>query len=251
MPDLHDRQPFPLRDRNGRILFSDPASQSLGDTMVAYVDHLDEVSRTNGNLSVHREVMRELAEVMHAHRGDFALAMHAVELEDRIAGLPPEDPTPGGLRGVVARARRTAAEREAGRRRAALMANYESLSGVRPDAESVIYAEGRMDNLRTTLYAQAMIMRSRDIARELGSNPAWVTNTLGERPADPELQKVWNRTAHQIAARRADMRITEAESPGLPANQHELLTTITNARVELGLDDPAVVTEQELGLAIS
>lgn len=185
MPDLHDRQPFALRDRNGRILYADPQSQHLGDTMVSYVDHIEELRRTNGNLSVHREVMRELAEVMHTHRGDFALALHAVELEDRIAGLDPEEPTPGGLSGLLVRARATTAERAAGRQRAALMANFDSLAGVRSDAESVIYAKGRMDNLRTTLYAQAMIIRSRDIARELGSHPAWVTNMLGERPRRP------------------------------------------------------------------
>ena len=251
MPELHERQPFALRDRDGRILYADQQSKSLGDTMVSYVDHLDELGRTNGKLSVHREVMRELAEVVHAHRGDFALALHAVELEDRVAGLGSEEPTPGGLRGLVARVRATGAEREAALQRAALMANFDSLAGVHPDAKSVIYAGGRMETLRTTLYAQAMIMRSRDIARELRSNPAWVTHTLGERPADPVLQTVWNRTAHDIAARRVDMAITEPESHGLPANEHELLEVISEARVELGLEIPRPSADQALGLALA
>ena len=251
MPDLHERQPFPLRDRNGQILFTDYRSQSLGDTMASYVEHLDDLTRTNRNLSVHREVLRELGEVMHTHRGDFALAHHALELDERVAALGPEEPTPGGLRGLVARARATGAEREAARQRAALTGNRDSLVGTLSDAQQVADAGARLDQLRTTIYGQAMLMRSRDIARELRSDPAWVTSTLGERPADPELQKVWNRTAHDIAARRVDMRITEPESHGLPANQHELLTAISEARVELGLEVPAPAAEQELGLALT
>jgi hypothetical protein len=151
----------------------------------------------------------------------------------------------------VARARATGAEREAARQRSALTANRDALVGTLSDARQVADARIRLAQLRTAIYGQAMLMRSRDIARELRSNPTWVTNTLGERPADPELQKVWNRTASDIASRRVDMRITEPESHGLPTNQHELLTAISNARVELGLDVAAPAAEQELGLALT
>lgn len=251
MPDLHDRHPFGLRDRNGRILFADPASTSLGDTMDRYVEHLDELTQTNRNLSVHRELLRELGEVMYVHRGDFVLARHALELDERVTALGPEEPTPGGLRGLIARARATGAERDAARQRSALTANRDALAGTLSDAQQVADAGARLDQLRTAIYGQAMLMRSRDIARELRSDPAWVTNTLGERPIDPELQKVWNRTAHDIAARRVDMRITEPESHGVPANQHELLSAISEARVKLGLDIAAPAAEPQLGLALT
>jgi len=251
MPDLHDRQPFGLRDRNGRILFADETSASLGDTMDRYVEHLDELTRTNHSLSVHRELLRELSEVMYVHRGDVALARHALELDERVTALGPDEPPPGGLRGVVARIRATGAEREAARQRSALTANRDALAGTLPDAQQVADAGLRLDQLRTTIYGQATLMRSRDIARELGSHPGWVTNTLGERPSDPGLQKVWNRTAHDIAARRVDMRITEPDALGLPASQHELLTAISEARVELGLEVPTPAAQQELGLALA
>src|ERR1700756_5497542 len=122
MPELHELRPFALRDRNGRILFTDYNAQSMGDAMAAYVDHLDQITKTNRNLNVHREVLRELGEVMHAHRGDFALAKGAQELDARVADLPPSTPTPGGVRGLIARMRATPEERAAERQRESLQA---------------------------------------------------------------------------------------------------------------------------------
>ena len=34
MPELHELRPFALRDRNGRILFTDYNARSMGDAMV-------------------------------------------------------------------------------------------------------------------------------------------------------------------------------------------------------------------------
>jgi hypothetical protein len=252
MPDLHELRPFSLRDRNGRILFTDDNAQSIGDTMASYVDHLDHITKPSRNLNVHREVLRELGEVMHTHRGDFALAKGALELDARVAQFPPSAPTPGGLRGLIARVRAAPEERALERERQSVRANRNVMAATMPDAKQMAEAGRALEELRSTLYRQALMLRSRDISEQLDREPEWLTNTLGTRPEDPELQTVWDRTAQDIAGRRIDMRITEPDSHGLPANQHELLSSTATARVELGLDvAPAPTAERELGLSRS
>jgi hypothetical protein len=244
-------RPFSLRDRNGRILFTDDNAQSMGDTMASYVDHLDHITTTNRNLNVHREVLRELGEVMHTHRGDFALANGAVELDARVAGFPPP-PFPGGLRGLVARVRATPQERALERQRQSVLAQRNVLAATMPDAEQMVEAGQALEEMRSALYRQALMLRSRDISKQLAREPEWLTNTLGPRPDDPELQTVWDRTAQEIAGRRIDLQITEPDSHGLPANQHELLGSTATARVELGLDvAPTPTADRELGLSRS
>lgn len=252
MTDLHDLRRFALRDRNGQVLFTDYEARSVGETMAAYADHLYHVSVTNRNLNVHREVLRELGEVMHTHRGDFALAQQALDLDEAIADLGPAPEIPGGLRGLVARARLSGEQRGQIRRRESLATQRNVLRGTMPDAAEMVDAHQRLEEMTTRLYSEALIMRARDISDEIERQPDWLINTLGQRPDTPSLQKTWDETAERIASRRIDMRITEPETHGLAANQHELLGEIGRARVALGLEAPKpALADRELGLSLT
>jgi cell filamentation protein len=117
-------------------------------------------------------------------------------------------------------------------------------------------AKARFDALSDDPDDPALLQASFDAQRnaerlELDSRPQWLTDTLGERPADRPLAQQWEQLGVAIIRLRERHGITDEIDNGSSRADLPLKRSIGRFRVLVGLDQPSPGTDRHRGRGIT
>jgi cell filamentation protein len=117
-------------------------------------------------------------------------------------------------------------------------------TGRNPVSDARANAQARFDALAADPDNPALLEASFEAQRaaeqlKLDSRPRWLTDTLGERPADPKLAGQWDQLGVSMIRLRASHGLTDEIDNGVGLADVLLQRSIGRFRLDVGLDQPS------------
>jgi hypothetical protein len=225
--------PNQLVSDNGVVLYHNPFTTTLAETLADFRIHIEHAAGVSSRVPVHRVLVREISEVLTDPRivksEQFAL------LGQQADALRAGSNRPGRIAFLHPSQRER--QHEINVRRNKQLTLLTEL-GIQEDPVSIARLAGELSEVKDRLAFRGMQLRTAQVLSEVNSQPQYLTEVLGPRPAHGNLRVInaWQVAAEKIVGRRIDLGMTGDADLGLNLERDYALTrTISSARQALGL----------------